>query len=143
MSIELLTPRLTPDAIYYAVIFNDEAQVFNGTTFEDFVDANYASYVVPLTELGTSSGRYAADAPAAIGSIVPCSYEVLRQIGVSPALTDELEAQGTFNGNGGDIPPEPETGLVYLAIARRQSSRYAIDSDEEGAAFTSFRKKKT
>jgi hypothetical protein len=97
---ELLTPKLVPDSTYYAVIYNAAGQVFNGTTFEAFTDANYATYDVALTELGTSSGRYAANLPGALSATTLYSYEVLRQVGGSPSMADDvLEAQGELGAH--------------------------------------------
>lgn len=103
MAKELLTPKLTVDATYYAVIYDESGQPFNGTTFEAFTDANYATYDVAMTELGTSSGRYAVDLPAALSATTRYSYEVFRQVGGSPSMSaDVLEAQGELGPRKAD-----------------------------------------
>ena len=96
MAKELLSPKLTADVTYYSLIFSSAGQVFNGTVFENYVDANYATYVVAMTELGTSSGIYAADLPGALSAATRYSYMVMRQVGGSPAISDTLEAQGVL-----------------------------------------------
>mgnify|MGYP001604571631 CR=1 FL=1 len=94
MANELLTPKLTADVTYYALIWNEAGQVWNGSTFETFADANYSTYTVALTELGTSSGRYAADRPGALSATTHYTYEVMFRAGGSPAITDVMQAQG-------------------------------------------------
>jgi hypothetical protein len=97
---ELLTPKLVPDSTYYAVIYNAAGQVGNGTAFESFVDANYGTYDHAMTELGTSSGRYAANLPAYMSTTTLYSYEVFRQVGGSPSLSaDVFEAQGELGAH--------------------------------------------
>lgn len=97
MANEITTPKLTPDLTYYALIYS-AGQIWNGTAFETWVDANYATYDVALTELGTSSGRYAANLPGALSTTTLYQVEIIQQVGGSPSLAnDVLEATGTIN----------------------------------------------
>lgn len=116
MAKELLSPKLTSDASYYSLIFSSAGQVFNGTTFEAYVDVNYATYVVAMTELGTSSGIYAADLPASLNAATKYSYMVMLRVGGSPAITDVMEAQGILGPEASDFASQLEDVWKRLGL---------------------------
>lgn len=50
----------------YALIWDMDGKIWNGTAFETYATANYANYDVALSELGTASRFYAANMPATV-----------------------------------------------------------------------------
>jgi|ERR1035437_6360202 hypothetical protein len=87
-------------ATLYCVIHKKDGTVWNGSAFEAYNPAHWATYAVALTEQA-GSGYYSAAAPVGIGSnlVTECIYV---QVGGSPALSDAApgpsgigQAQGT------------------------------------------------
>lgn len=94
MAAEIRTQAtLAPDATYYAIVFDAAMQPWKvvAQAHEAFTDANYSLYVVTMTELGTSSGIYTANRPTGLNAYGEYSYQVRRQTGGSPAITDPTE----------------------------------------------------
>jgi|GEM_PF-2469075 len=95
------------DRTVYFLIKNRAGLFWNGTTFETYATANRANYDVAATELGTSSGLYAADFPVLITT--GGTYEGLAfiQAGGSPAEADlklgacKVDWTGTASVSGG------------------------------------------
>lgn len=91
----------------YALIRNRVGQIWStsGTGgFEAYATANYADYVISLTEQGTASAYYAGNMP----STVPAGlYNLIgkNQIGGSPVETDATIAQGVEQWNGTVLLP--------------------------------------
>lgn len=83
----------------YARIFNTAGLWWNGATFEAYASANYASYVVTMTEQGTS-GVYVADFPALITTGGTYEFYIHGQSGVSPAEGDIVVGTGKLDWNG-------------------------------------------
>lgn len=85
----------------YAVIRNAVGQVWNntGSAFETYATANYADYVISMTEQGTASAFYAGNFPTAIAAGI---YSVVgkEQLGGSAAETDPTISDGVINWNG-------------------------------------------
>lgn len=77
----------------YALIHNSTGQVWNGAAFENYLDANWATYPVFLTEQAPS-GYYIATAPA-IGPGA-FTYVLYQQLGGSPVDTDPPIGSGTL-----------------------------------------------
>lgn len=72
----------------YALFFNGDGQVWNGTTFETYDSADWATYDVPMTEIG--SGHYHAAKP----TFNATHFVAYSQAGGTPATTDKRIAQG-------------------------------------------------
>ena len=91
----------------YVEVFDQQARTWNTSgagAFESYQTANFASYVISLTELGTASAYYAGNFPSAIP---PGIYNILakRQQGGSPLETDPTIATGDINWNGTSVIP--------------------------------------
>lgn len=88
-----------------AIIRAKDATVWDGTTLVTYVSANYTSYVIPLTESGTS-GFYSVDVPSSL----PAGYYNVeiseRVISGTPAETDGIAGNGDLSWNG--------TAIIYL-----------------------------
>lgn len=78
----------------YANIINSSSLRWNGTQFEVFSDADYADYVITMTEQG-SSGIYLASWPAIV---TPGNYDVIFYVqdGGSPADGDHIAGSQTY-----------------------------------------------
>lgn len=100
MASELKVNGATTGATLYAVIENEAGQLWNGTTFEAFNAANWATYKVALTEQA-GTGRFRANFPAAILSPGVYNIQYRVQAGGSPVVgdanvaTDKIEWTGT------------------------------------------------
>ena len=92
------------DYTLYAVLLNSVSDVYN-TSSEDFEtpqDANWASYVISLTE-SENTEFYRGDMPGVGGGIY--SYVVREQEGGSPAVTDPHVGWGQIHWDGSvEIP---------------------------------------
>jgi hypothetical protein len=107
----LWTPYQGSGATLYAVIrqLSDLTQVWNGTAFETYANANVATYDVALADKGGDA--YAADMPA---DITAGDYRVwiYEQAGGTPAITDLILRSYSFHWNG---TAASETGTVTLS----------------------------
>lgn len=118
MANEIVGEYLT-GATLYAILYNDAAQqVWNGSAFAAWVNGNYATYPIAMTEMG-ASGKYFANLPGGLDANAGYSYDVLVQQGGSPAIGDIA-----YKCSVG------QTGAAPLAAVLTES--YAAD----GAAFT-------
>lgn len=86
----------------YAILWKN-GQVYNGSTYEDPVTANWGNYDIPLTEKSTT-GVYAANMPA---SQPAGDYEFilyLETVPGTPAPTDiRISGVGAFSWNGSSV----------------------------------------
>lgn len=90
-------------ATLYALLFNSVGQVWNGSSFETFADANLGNYDLALTEQGTASGFYAGDMPAVSAGVY--GFAVRLRVGGSPAVSDPTVGAGTIQWSGtAEIP---------------------------------------
>lgn len=96
-------------ATVYVLIRNRNGAIWNGSTFETYVTANYATYTVSLTEQGSASGFYAGTFPAGITTPGVYSIVAKRQSGGSPAETDSTIATGDLQWNGSTTLPLSDT----------------------------------
>jgi hypothetical protein len=87
MASELKVNGVTTGSTVYAVIENEGGLLWNGTTFETFSAANWATYKVALTEQA-GTGRFRANFPTAIKT--PGVYDIQYRIqtGGSPVVAD-------------------------------------------------------
>lgn len=114
-----LQAHFATGAALYAVLLNENAQPWNGTTFDATpTTAEWASYVVALTEWSTT-GLYRATMPA--GIVTPGTYQVLvykRLGGVgTEAPTDPVVWSGELAWSGSVVVGlEDVTGSSPTAI---------------------------
>lgn len=83
----------------YVHLRNSQRQVWNGTTWEAYNVANWASYVISLTE-DTSSGYYSAAVPAGINTAMKITVLAYFRLGGSPAAGDDFAGQSTAPWDG-------------------------------------------
>jgi hypothetical protein len=88
-----------------AIIRSPLGQLWNGSAFENWLDAHYATYLMALSEQGTS-GYFAADFPAAIlsGGTYTIEY-VYRAQGSTPSIAGDSAASSDFLVRGASAPP--------------------------------------
>ncbi len=94
----------------YFNIRNTIGQIWNTNTnaFETYQTVNYTSYAVGATQQGAASGYYIGTMPVAIP---PGSYNVIskQSIGINPAETDPVLAEGDIQWNGLVVPSLADT----------------------------------
>lgn len=83
----------------YFLIRSRTGTIWNGTTFETYATANYATYDLAATEQGTASSFFVATFPTAISAGV-YSVVLKDQSGGTPAETDVTVATGEVHWNG-------------------------------------------
>lgn len=89
-----LKATAAPSAVLYALLLDDSAQVWNGSTFVALNGDDWLSYAIPLAQLDADSGIFAADLPAGLSVQQSFDYLVYQQSGDQPAETDPLAAVG-------------------------------------------------
>lgn len=92
------------DKTTYALIRNRTGAIWNGSSFETYVTANYSTYSISLTEQGTVSAFYTGTFPAAIPAGV-YSLVAKEQVGGSVAETDPTVGTETYQWNGSATYP--------------------------------------
>lgn len=81
----------------YAQLENASAQIWNGSVFQTYNQANWSSYAIALTERA-GTGKYYADMPVvAAGRYVVTTY---LQSGASPAWGDAVNEAAVFDWTG-------------------------------------------
>jgi hypothetical protein len=78
---------VSPTGTLYARLMNPSGLWWNGTTFEAYSSANYADYVLSMSEQG-DSGVYSASFPSTIQTPGEYEYVVHLMAGASPAEGD-------------------------------------------------------
>lgn len=81
----------------YFLVFNATGQVYNGSSYVSYVAANYTTYAVSSSALG-SSGIYAGNMPTSSAGVY--SLIARKQSGGSPAESDTDVAEGTLFWDG-------------------------------------------
>lgn len=81
----------------YALIRDSAGDVWNGSSFVDWVDANIGTYDIAMTDQG--GGAYFADFPATIDEGL-YFVEIRRQAGGSPAVGDTKLGTASLNWSG-------------------------------------------
>jgi len=84
------------DSTLYTRAFNSSGQVWNGSSFEDWVDGNVGNYDISLTD--KSSGQYIGDFPTTAAGRF--KVNVYLQAGGSPAITDTVVGTGEILWDG-------------------------------------------
>ncbi len=97
MSNELGASYLPANTVYF-LLRNSTGSIYNGATFEAYLTANYATYVILATQQGTASGFYTVNMPAVAAGV----YEIVAksQSGGSPAEADIGVGEGQIQWNG-------------------------------------------
>lgn len=89
---------ISPSGTLYARVKNKAGLWWNGSSFEEFSSANYANYVIAMTEEGNSN-EYVADFPAGITAGGTYTWRVHRTTG-SPNEGDLVVNTGTTDWTG-------------------------------------------
>lgn len=100
----------------YALLRSSSGTIWNGSSFESYTPANYATYRIPGSEQG-SGGCYFADFPT--GITTPGIYNVVvkQQITGSGAQSDFSIACGEIFWNGSAVIPAVDLRSGPLAIS--------------------------
>lgn len=88
--------------------YNASGQVWNGSTFENWSDANYASYRVTATESG-ASGRFTGTAPTAT------DWYELRERGASLATSSIVWVENPTDVDGYTLQEAMRIAVAALA----------------------------
>lgn len=113
-----LQAQNTSGATVYAVILSAVGQAWNGTSFENPLAANWATYKVAATEQSTT-GLYEATMPAGISTAGLYSVLFYIQIGGAPAATDTVIGKGTIEWSGtAEIPRSAIPANVWTNATR-------------------------
>lgn len=89
---------VSPSGTLYARIKNSSGLWWNGSSFEVYSSANYANYIITMTEEG-NSGEYTADFPTAITGSGTYPYRVHRTLS-TPAEGDPVVNTGSVDWTG-------------------------------------------
>ena len=89
----------------YAVIENPAGQVWNGSSFAAYADANWAAYAVSVPEQGTSQ-QYVGNMPAGITTAARYSVIIYERQGAGAAVTDPVVGQGILDWTGTALASE-------------------------------------
>lgn len=81
----------------YALLFNVNGLIWNGTAFEVVVAANWANYDLALTEV-TTTQCYKGNMPAAVAGVY--GYVIRKRAGGSPAVSDVAVGAGVIQWDG-------------------------------------------
>lgn len=81
----------------YAMLEDTIGRVWNGSSFVTPTSGDWATYVISMNEVATSTGIFRGDQPPT--AINPESYIVRQQAGGSPAVTDPVLATGSITAN--------------------------------------------
>lgn len=133
MAKELQSPRYVTGRTVYAVIRNAAGQAWNGAAFEAVDAANWATYDVACPELSTT-GYYAADRPAGISALTPCTADFFHQAGGSPATSDALfgtQAIGPADANAVQFAGQTVTcaaGVTVGAFVGQATAALGVDA---------------
>lgn len=111
----------------YMLIHNDEADVWDGTEFVTYVDANRATYAIAMTPGAAETSLFTAAIPAALAgsTYFPTAFI---QAGASPALTDETAVQGTLNWSGTGVVTLYSISQQLVAIAAQLAAAVVVVS---------------
>lgn len=118
----------------YAVIRKEsDGTVWNGSSFETWVDGSVATYDIALTSQG--GDYYAADFPS---SITAGQYRVFyyEQIGASPATTDPLLDNESLYWNGSTVSSSPSSD--YLTTLARVKVHMGISASTWDSLLTNL-----
>ena len=128
----------SPAGPLYARIINKAGQWWNGSAFEAYSSADWASYRIPLTEQGSSS-VYVADFPSGIVTSGTYEYYVHRQVGGSPAETDPVVNTGKVDWTGSvsiSVAAGAMTGADFYAYMLRRGFTRTDKSQQAFEAIT-------
>jgi hypothetical protein len=103
----------TAAATVYAILRNQDGEVWNGAAFEAYVTANLGTYDLPMTEQGTASRYYTVTMPTVV--LGTYSVAIYLQAGGAPAETDTLLTGGSVEYTGSAFET-PQTGDSFARI---------------------------
>lgn len=95
-----MTLLAAPNITAYALIFNSDGQVWNGSAFETYSAASIGNYDVPFSQQGSGSGVYTATFPAGITGAGEYHIAAYEQAGGSPDSSDTRLGAETKDWDG-------------------------------------------
>lgn len=149
MASELRAVSGTGGSIYCHII-DQEDSFWNGASLESYSSANYSSYAVSLSEVG-STGIYTADFPSALTT--PGRYEIIayRRLGASPVEGTDVKVgtqvvqwsgtesitvgQSAGNLTGSELRAVTISGKTVYSILMNGNGRVWNGSDQVFEAF--------
>lgn len=101
MAGELQISYITSKTVY-VLIRSTTGTIWNGSTFESYATANYATYPITLAQQGSASAYYVGNFPTGISA---GTYNIVfkDRTGGSPAETDPTIGIGNFDWNGSAV----------------------------------------
>lgn len=145
MASELKLNGATTGATIYAVIENEAGQLWNGTTFEAFNAANWATYKVALTEQA-GTGRFRADFPTAILSPGVYNIEYRLQDGGAAAVDDAVVSTDKIEWTGDQLNSFTDLTAKYEEDAKTfnvRLSAYNISGNPVEGVSVAFKRNGT
>src|SRR4051812_8943838 len=97
MAAEIRAHYLTGKTLYAVVLRASDGQVWNGSSFESLLTANWSTYAVTMTEQSTTGFYYGTFPVVAVGLYDVWIYW---RSGGSPATTDVLVGQQNEDWSG-------------------------------------------
>ena len=107
-----ITTNATTGSSVYAIIRNGLMNVWNGSGFEAWNASDYSTYIVPLTEQGTS-GFFVGSIPAGINTADTLTIEIYSGAGT---LGDTFISGGTLNWSGSSIIDDDPIGTALTSL---------------------------
>lgn len=99
--------------------------VTNGSSSAALVDANWATYRVPLVEQGTASGSYVLSKPAGLSDTVVYDVLLYEEVGQTPT-TDLLIGQGEFGPRADSLAADIAAAKASADSAASQTLASAL-----------------
>lgn len=124
-----LYPTQSPGLTLYSFIFPAQAAtVWNGMAFVTFEDADWATYAITTTEIG-STGVYEVPIPSETAFVAgDYDVQIYSQSGVTPAV-------GDFANGGGEVtwvgPPSPPPPPGPPSFSGASSGEILLESDND------------
>ncbi len=104
MAKEIYMSSESTDTLYAIVYQQSDGKVWNGSAFEAWVDGNIGTYDIAMTASGDMFFGDFPAVPEVDGASDKYIVQVRKQLGASPAITDDLIGQGfmEWGTSGGD-----------------------------------------
>lgn len=134
----LITDVDTANSVYF-VIFDSMAQIANQSSeaFEAVTDASWDNYDITMVELGTNTNTYRGDIPAWLTTGGTYYWTAYEQLGVTPAVSDDVLASGVVTWTGSAIDsgtvPATEGDLFTLAEYKTYKSITSTDATRDAS----------
>lgn len=136
---EILVTDVSTSSPVYFVLYDGDAKIANQSTeaFEAVVDASWDNYDVAMIELGTNTNTYRGDIPSWLTTGGTYFWVAYEQLGVSPAVSDDVLATGVVNWTGSSVSsgtvPAEEGDLFTLAEYKTYKRISSTDASRDAS----------